>query len=134
RGRPVWSEDLATDPRFEFPAVRQFPHQSSLMLPLVLDEAPPPGAPRTSSPPAQVSGAFYLVWWKDRRRFTDAELRTLQTVGQQVGILLRNARLVEALENRASRLRTLAGLNHLVSSSLDVDTVLRGIACAAAEL
>ncbi len=133
RGQPVWSEDLSADPRFGFQAFRQFPHQSSLMLPLVLDEGVPNGSP-AAKVPARVSGAFYLVWWKARRRFAEPELETLQTVGQQVGILLRNARLVEALENRAARLRALAGLNHLVSSSLDVETVLRGIACAAAEL
>jgi len=135
RGRPVWSEDVAADPRFGFSAFRQFPHQSSLMLPLVLDEGVrvSSGASAASTP-TRVSGAFYLVWWKERRRFAEPELGTLQTVGQQVGILLRNARLVEALETRAARLRTLAGLNHLVSSSLEVETVLRGIACAAAEL
>ena len=135
RGRPVWSDDVAADPRFGFPAFRQFPHQSSLMLPLVLDDGPRvPSDFSSTSAPGRVSGAFYLVWWKERRRFAEPELETLQTVGQQVGILLRNARLVEALENRAGRLRTLAGLNHLVSSSLEVETVLRGIACAAAEL
>ncbi len=105
------------------------------MLPLVLDDGlRVPSDFSSTSSPERVSGVFYLVWWKERRRFAEPELGTLQTVGQQVGILLRNARLVEALETRAARLRTLAGLNHLVSSSLEVDTVLRGIACAAAEL
>ena len=44
------------------------------------------------------------------------------------------ARLHEGREARAARLRTLAAVNQLVSSSLDMDHVLREIASAAARL
>ena len=119
-GQVIWSDDLPNDPRFAIPLFRRFPHQSGLVIPLFID--------------GQVAGAFYLVWWTARRRFEDAELATLQAIGEQAGVLLRNARLHEALNLRATRLHTLARLNQLVSSSLEPDEVLTGIANAAVEL
>ena len=119
-GQVIWSDDLPHDPRFAIPLFRRFPHQSGLVIPLFID--------------GQVAGAFYLVWWTARRRFEDAELATLRAIGEQAGVLLRNARLHEALNTRATRLHTLARLNQLVSSSLEPDEVLAGIATAAVEL
>jgi len=119
-GQVIWSDDLPHDPRFAIPLFRRFPHQSGLVIPLFID--------------GQVAGAFYLVWWTARRRFEDAELATLEAIGEQAGVLLRNARLHEALNLRATRLHTLARLNQLVSSSLEPDEVLAGIATAAVEL
>ncbi|MBI3637075.1 MAG: GAF domain-containing protein, partial [Candidatus Rokubacteria bacterium] len=52
----------------------------------------------------------------------------------QAGVAIRNARLYTGQQERASRLRTLARLNQLVSSSLDMRQVLAGIARAAAEI
>ncbi|HSE05763.1 MAG TPA: GAF domain-containing protein, partial [Methylomirabilota bacterium] len=119
-GQLLWSDDLPHDPRFAIELFRKFPHQSSLVIPLSID--------------GQVAGAFYLVWWMARRRFEEAELAALEAIGEQAGVLLRNARLHEALNARATRLRTLARLNQLVSSSLEPDEVLAGIAAAAVEL
>ena len=56
------------------------------------------------------------------------------SLADQAGIAIENARLYETLEARADRLRTLARLNQLISSSLDMDAVLREIARAAATL
>jgi GAF domain-containing protein/CheY-like chemotaxis protein len=119
-GHMIWSDDLPNDPRFAIPLFRRFPHQSGLVIPLSID--------------GLVAGAFYLVWWTARRRFEDAELATLQAIGEQAGVLLRNARLHAALNLRAARLHTLARLNQLVSSSLEPDEVLAGIANATLEL
>jgi PAS domain S-box-containing protein len=119
-GQVIWSDDLPRDRRFAIDLFRRFPHQSGLVIPLFIDR--------------QVAGAFYLVWWTARRRFEDAELAPLQAIGEQAGVLLRNARLHEALNTRATRLHTLARVNQLVSSSLEPDEVLAGIAAAAAEL
>ena len=119
-GRVIWSDDLPNDPRFAIPLFRRFPHQSGVVIPLFID--------------GQVAGAFYLVWWTERRRFQEADLDTLGAIGEQAGVLLRNARLHEALNLRATRLHTLARLNQLVSSSLEPDEVLAGIASAAVEL
>jgi len=119
-GQPVWSADVQNDPRFTYTLFRRFPHQSGLIIPVVLDGAP--------------AGAFYLVWWKQRRRFVSSETAVLQTIGQQVGILLRHVRLHDALDTRAARLTKLLHVSRLVSSSLDTGEVLGEIARAAAEL
>src|SRR5260370_718645 len=122
--RPSPPEDQAGPGPVPGPAALESPrrarHQSGLIIPLFLD--------------GKVAGAFYLVWWRARRRFEDADLAPLQAIGEQAGVLLRNARLHEALNARAGRLRTLTRLNQLVSSSLEPDEVLAGIAAAAAEL
>lgn len=78
---PVWSDDVAQDHRFQHDLFRQIPHQSGLVLPLVLD--------------GDVAGAFYVVWWKDRRAFSDQEIVLLKHICEQVSSLLRNARLFE---------------------------------------
>jgi PAS domain S-box-containing protein len=119
-GQVVWSDDVANDPRFSGGPFRRVPHQSAVLIPLLFD--------------GQVSGAFCLVWWKRRRSFEAAELAPLAAIGEQAGVLLSNARLREALEGRAARLRALSRVNHVVSSSLDEREVLGAIARAAAEL
>ncbi|HXL46432.1 MAG TPA: GAF domain-containing protein, partial [Candidatus Binatia bacterium] len=116
----VWSNDASKDPRFAAGPFGRVPHQSALAIPLVFE--------------ADVAGAFFLVWWTQRRRFDAAELAPLAAIGEQAGVLLGNARLREALEGRAARLRTLSRINQVVSSSLDEREVLSAIARAAAEL
>src|SRR6266545_4007979 len=55
--------------------------EEGFYLPLVLD--------------GDVAGAFYVVWWKDRRAFSDQEIVLLKHICEQVSSLLRNARLFE---------------------------------------
>src|SRR5713101_9069004 len=119
-GHIVWSDDVAADPRFAAQPFKRFPHQAGLVIPIVLD--------------GKISGAFHLIWWERRRRFDAAELAPLQIIGEQAGILLNHARLRDALEGRAARLRALSRVNQVVSSSLDESEVLGAIARAAAEL
>ncbi len=109
-GQVVWSDDVARDPRFSFSLFRRFPHQSGLIIPLVLD--------------GQVTGTFYLVWWEERRRFDDAELVTLQTIGKQTGTLLRSVRLHEATERQARQATKLYEVAGQLASTLDADRVL----------
>jgi PAS domain S-box-containing protein len=80
-GEVVWTDDVANDARFEFPLFRCVTQQSTVVVPLIVD--------------GQLAGAFCLVWWTTRRRVDATEAALLQTIGQQVGVLLRNARLVE---------------------------------------
>lgn len=91
--RPVCSDDIGGDPRFSHDMFRTIPHQSGLMLPLILD--------------GEVAGAFYLVWWTARRRFEPRELDRLGHVSDQVALLLRNARLFERAEGDRRRLEAL---------------------------
>lgn len=79
--QPVYSDEVAADLRLRNALFRQIPHQSGLLLPLVLD--------------ANVAGAFYLAWWTVRRTFTHRELDLLNRVCEEVTLLLRNARLFE---------------------------------------
>ncbi|HVQ74481.1 MAG TPA: response regulator, partial [Candidatus Binatia bacterium] len=109
----IASDDAAADPRFASAATRLFPHRSAAMVPLVLDD--------------DVAGGFYLVWWTARRRLAGVELATLEAVGQQVNLLLRNARLFEAeaaarteaeAANRAKS-EFLANMSHEIRSPLN---------------
>jgi PAS domain S-box-containing protein len=119
-GAVVWSDDVPNDPRFVSPLFRRFPHQSGIVVPLALDEAP--------------AALFYLVWWRERRRPDEAEIATLQGVARQVGTLLRVARLTRALERRNELLARSARVSQRISAALDLDTVLDEIALASAWL
>ncbi|HYM66847.1 MAG TPA: response regulator, partial [Patescibacteria group bacterium] len=79
--RPVFSDDVAADPRFGFELFQRFRHQSGLVLPLLLDET--------------VAGAFYFAWWTTRKVFTERELELAESVAAQVTMVLRHARLFE---------------------------------------
>lgn len=68
------------------------------------------------------------------RPFTETDREILRLFADQAAIAIQNARMVESLEVRAQRLETLGRLNRLVSSSLDLDRVLREIAHAATRL
>ncbi|HSF33482.1 MAG TPA: GAF domain-containing protein, partial [Candidatus Tectomicrobia bacterium] len=68
------------------------------------------------------------------RLFTDEDLELFSLLAAQAAIAIENARLYETLEERFTRLQTLAHLNQLVSSSLDTGQVLKEIAQAAATL
>src|SRR5205809_170974 len=116
----VWSEDVAADPRFAAQPFKRFPHQAGLVIPIVLD--------------GKISGAFHLIWWERRRRFDAAEPAPLQIIGEQAGILLNHARLRDALEGRAVRLRALSRVNHVVPSSRDESEALGTFARAAAAM
>jgi GAF domain-containing protein len=116
----VWTDDVPNDRRFGTAPFRGVPHQSAVLIPLILD--------------GQVAGAFYLVWWEGRRRFEPAELALLAAIGEQAGGLLSHARLREELEGRAARLRALSRVNQVISSSLDEGEALGAIAHAAAEI
>ena len=114
KGRIAWSDDVTHDPRFTFPLFRAFPHQSGLIIPLILD--------------GQVAGTLYLVWWEERRRFDDAELAVLRAVGQQVGMLLRSAQLHAATERQARQATKLYEVAGQLASTLDLDRVLDQVA------
>src|SRR6266536_2441883 len=121
--RPVWTTDIVTDDQIRLrPDTRErivsYGERAVLALPLMRDE--PFGT--------------LAVYHETGHRFTQAEVEYLSTVANQLVVALDNARLFEAAEVRERRLRSLARLNQLVSSSLDTDEVLAGIARAAAAL
>ncbi len=118
--RPVYSDDVAHDPRFTHELFRAFQHQSGLVLPLMLDD--------------EVVGAFYAVWWTARRSFTERELQLLERVSAQVGLLLRNARLFEQGDRNRHRLEALHEVSRRLAAVHDTEEVLSLIVNEAARL
>ena len=118
--RPVWSDDVARDARFSHEMFRSFRHQSGLILPLLIED--------------RVAGGFYIVWWTARRRFEERELRMLDHVCEQVGLLLRNASLYEEAERNRHRLEVLNDVSRQLAAVHDTDEVLTLIVNQAARL
>jgi len=91
--QPVFSDDVYSDPRFNFELFRTFRHQSGLVLPLLLDDS--------------VAGAFYFAWWKAKKVFTRRELELAENVAAQVTMVLRHARLFERADREWRQLQVL---------------------------
>ncbi|HVD77370.1 MAG TPA: GAF domain-containing protein, partial [Vicinamibacteria bacterium] len=120
---PVWTADVLNDPRIQLrPESRRWIEEvggrSILAVPLVREH---------------LVGAL-VVYRPVGQPFTSREVEYLSAFANQIAVALENARLYQDLGVRAARLRSLARLAHIVSSSLDMDEVLRAIAEAAAEL
>ena len=120
---PVWTLDVLADPRIRLSPgsrhwIEEIGGRAILAVPLVREH---------------LQGAL-VAYRPAGSRFTDREIEYLSVFANQVAAALENARLYEALDVRAARLRSLTRLAHIVSSSLDMDEVLQAIAEAAAEL
>ena len=118
--RPVYSDDVARDARFTHGMFRSFPHQSALLLPLIVED--------------EVIGGFYVVWWTAHRRFSERELRGVDHVCEQVGFFLRNARLYEQAERNQHRLEVLNDVSRRLAAVHDPEEVLTVIVNEAAQL
>jgi signal transduction histidine kinase len=101
-GGPVYSSDSAHDPRFTHPQLNQVPHRSVLVQPLKVK--------------GELAGVFVFIWTRARHRFTQVQLRLVETVTQQAAMAIEHAELLaqvhecsEDLErrvrDRTSRLR-----------------------------
>jgi GAF domain-containing protein len=120
---PVWTPDVLNDPRIPLrPQSRRWIEEiggrSILAVPLVREH---------------LMGAL-VVYRPLGERYNSREVEYLSAFANLVGVALENARLYQALDVRAARLRSLAHLAQIVSSSLDMDEVLEAIAKAAGEL
>lgn len=74
------------------------------------------------------------VYAKRQRSFSPDDVALLSVLADRAALALQNASLHGTLEERAARVRTLASLNKIISSSLDSARVLRAIATAARDL
>jgi signal transduction histidine kinase/DNA-binding response OmpR family regulator len=107
---PVWSDDVGADPRFGHELFRRLPHQSGLLLPLVLDDA--------------VAGAVYFAWWHARRTFAARELTLLEHVCGQLTGLLKNVRGWEQAQRDRERLQAINEVGRRLASVYETDDVL----------
>lgn len=108
--RPVFSDDVAADPRFGFELFQRFRHQSGLVLPLLLDET--------------VAGAFYFAWWTTRKVFTERELELAESVAAQVTMVLRHARLFERADREWRQLQVLYEISRALAAAQDAEQIL----------
>ena len=108
--RPVFTDDVPSDPRFSYQLFKLFRHQSGLVLPLLLDD--------------EVAGAFYLVWWTKRKALTERELALVQHVASQVTVVLRHARLFDQAQRERRQLDVLYEISRRMSAAEDIGQVI----------
>ena len=75
-----------------------------------------------------------VLTFRARRSFSRRDQEVAEAFAGQAAVAIEHARLYREAAQQAERLRSLARLSQLVSSSLDTDEVLGGIARAAATL
>src|SRR5215471_19185713 len=81
----------------------------------------------------RILGALVVHFWTERT-FGSEETAALEFLAKQAAIAIRNASLYEAEHAEATRIRALTEVNRRISSALELDTLLRTISAAAAEL
>jgi GAF domain-containing protein/FixJ family two-component response regulator len=107
--RPFWTDDAPGDGRLEPEAVARFPLQSLLFVPMTVKDRP--------------IGGFFAVWWRDRRRFTDEEIRLVEGISDQAAMFIENARLYSEATRRRREAEELARLARMLTESLDAADV-----------
>ncbi|PYN34387.1 MAG: hypothetical protein DME01_15320 [Candidatus Rokuibacteriota bacterium] len=122
--RPVWSADLLNDPAFDLTpstraAVEAEGYRAVLSVPLLVGE--------------RVLGAL-VTYRDDVGPFSVRQVELMQAFAHQAALALENSRLYEESERRRRESEVFAGVAQAITSSLDLDTVLRRITDSAKEL
>jgi GAF domain-containing protein/ActR/RegA family two-component response regulator len=110
-GHAAWSADVLHDPRFDSEWTRVLPQHSVLFVPTMAHGSP--------------VGGLFLVWWQTGRAFTTAEIRLIEGVAAQVGLAMENAELTRQTRVKLAETETLLSASRAVSSTLDLQSVLR---------
>jgi len=122
--RPVWSADLLNDPAFNLTpstraAVEAEGYRAVMSVPLLVGD--------------RVLGAL-VTYRDDVGPFSDRQVELMQAFAHQAALALENSRLYEESERRRRESEVFAGVAQAITSSLDIDTVLRRITDSAKEL
>jgi PAS domain S-box-containing protein len=107
-------DDVPADARVDQDTIRRFPHRSSIFCPLSVQSEP--------------IGGIFVAWLEQGHRVTPAELRLVEGIGRQASIALSNARLVDELKTRQSRLEALLAVDRELSRIQPVESLLAAIA------
>ena len=110
-GEAIASADVHADPRFDREWTHRLPPHAVLLAPLHIRGAS--------------MGALFLVWWAPGREFSPREVRLLEGVARQVGLALDNAELTRLREIKLRETETLLSVSRTLSSTLDLDALLR---------
>lgn len=73
----------------------------------------------------QIIGAFHFSKEAGASAWIEEEIHTLETLVEQLGLALENARLYEATQRRAERERLIGELTTHIRETLDIETVLK---------
>ncbi len=110
-GGTVPSSDVHRDAGYDQEWMRALPPHSSLFAPTLAHGQP--------------VGGMFLVWWRTGRTFPPAEIRLLDGIAAQVGLAMENAELARQTQIKLSETETLLSASRAVSSTLDVQSLVR---------
>jgi len=116
---PAWTSDATRDPAWS-PVVRALPAHSALFAPTAAGQ--------------DTVGGLVLIWWTPGRVFPEAEVGLVTGVAAQVGLALENRALAREMGERLLEAEIVADVAKSLTTSLDLDTVLRRVAERAREM
>jgi signal transduction histidine kinase len=110
-GQPVATSDVATDPRFDHPAIHRMAIQprSILYAPLLSKGA--------------VRGSIVTYWWHERHEVTVDEIALAAGVANELALAIENAELYAQSERRRQAAAALAETGRLLSQDLAAEAV-----------
>ena len=103
--RPVFSRDVAADPRIPAVVRELAPHRSQLFVPIVAHD--------------RFIGGLTAVWWERERELSEGEIDLMEVIANQAGIAIANARLFEENRRQVEELSVLHELSQAVTGQLD---------------
>jgi signal transduction histidine kinase len=124
--RTIHVHDVQADPEYTYGAKDVDPIRTVLGIPMLRGD--------------DLLGAI-IIYRLEVRPFTDKQIELLQTFADQAVIAIENVRLFKALEGRTTELarsveelKALGEVSQAVSSTLDLETVLRTVVARASQL
>jgi len=112
--RPVYSPDVASDPRVPVAIRESVPHRSQLFVPIVARD--------------QFIGGFAAVWWEREVELSTGDIDLMEAIANQAAIAIANARLFEENRRQVEELSVLHELSRAVTGQLDRAALIDAVA------